>query len=200
MGELGFAVIEAHSGEEAFDLRWIVVCRLCAIGAKATDEALGDDHFDGRGDKEWLDVHIRKSGEGARSVIGVQCTKHKVAGEGCTNGNVGGFAVTNFPDHDDVGILTENGAKGLCKSEADFRVYLSLVDSGHFVLDRVFHGYDASFRLVDQANISGQRSGFTGTGGAGDQNDAMGGGEGAFKFLRFIAGEAQFSHGEWLGF
>ena len=79
-------------------------------------------------------------------------------------------------------ILTENGAKGLCKSEADFRVYLSLVDSGHFVLDRVFYGYDASFRLVDQANMSGQ-SGLTGTGGAGDQNDAMGGGEGAFEFL-----------------
>ena len=59
------------------------------------------------------------------------------------------------------------------KSQADLGMYLDLVDTGQLVFHRIFRRDDFGFRTVDFNQRAVQRGGFTGTGWAGDQNDAV---------------------------
>jgi hypothetical protein len=52
--------------------------------------------------------------------------------------------VTDFTDHDDVGVLPQNGAQGLGKGQVDLGVHLRLPHTCQFVLDGVFHRHDVA--------------------------------------------------------
>ena len=78
MAVLRFARVDAHGGKKAGNLALIVGGRYCAIGAEAAYEALRDDHFYGGSDEEWLNVHIDKTGQSARCVVGVECAQNEV--------------------------------------------------------------------------------------------------------------------------
>src|SRR6185437_6919918 len=108
-------------------------------------------------------------------VEGVQSRENQVAsfrGKQC-RGN--GFEVAHFPDQNDVGILTEGGAQ--CGGEigsVDFD--FALIDEALFVamqeLDGVFNGDEMVGTVgVDAVDHGGQRGGFAGSGGAGDQDE-----------------------------
>jgi hypothetical protein len=54
--------------------------------------------------------------------------------------DAGRFLVTDFSHHDDVWILSENGAKTVCECEPIVRVYLDLIDARQGILDWIFDG------------------------------------------------------------
>ena len=55
--------------------------------------------------------------------------KHLVTGERRFDRDVGGFVVTNFTDHDDVRVLTQDGAQRGGEIEADVAAHRDLVDA-----------------------------------------------------------------------
>ena len=58
--------------------------------------------------------------DGAGGVVRVQRGEHLVTGERGLHGDVRGFVVTNFTDHHDVRVLTENGAQGVGEARGRF--------------------------------------------------------------------------------
>ncbi len=97
-----------------------------------------------------------------------------MAGEGCADGDFGGFEVAHFPDHDDVGVTTENGAEAGGEGEVDFRTDGDLDDTREFVFDRVFDGNDAPVLGIELGEEGVEGGRFAGAGGAGDEDDAVG--------------------------
>ncbi len=64
-----------------------------------------------RGDEERLDAHVDEAGDGAGGVVGVHGGEHEVAGERGLDRDLGGLLVADLADHDDVGVLAEEGAQ-----------------------------------------------------------------------------------------
>jgi hypothetical protein len=54
----------------------------------------------------------------------------------------GGLGVADLADHDDVGILPQDGAQALGEAEPILRLQCGLVEAFEHVLDRVFDGGD----------------------------------------------------------
>ena len=77
------------------------------------------------------------------------------------DGNLGGLEVTDFPDHDDVGVLSQCTPESARESEADFRAGLDLIGAGHFILDRIFYRDDAQLGRVDGLKEGIERGGLT---------------------------------------
>ncbi len=89
-----------------------------------------------------------KTGECAGGVIGVQCREDQVAGQGGIDGDVGGVAVADLTDHDDVRVLTHGRAQAFDESVA-LVVDLGLDDAGQMIFDRVFERDDLHAGIVD---------------------------------------------------
>ena len=53
-----------------------------------------------------------------------------MAGQRRLHGDLGGFEVADFADHDDVRVLAQDGAQQMGEIEADLRLDLDLVDAG----------------------------------------------------------------------
>src|SRR5271156_2356151 len=108
--------------------------------------------------------------------IGVQRGEGQVAGFSDAQSGFDGFQVAHFADEDDVGIFAQGGAQGIRK-RMRVRVYFALVDQAFFVVvqefDGVFDGDHVLFMLViDFVEHGGERGGFAGAGGAGDEHQA----------------------------
>ena len=74
----------------------------------------------------------------------MQGGQHKVTGERGLDGNLRGFKIANFTNHDDVGVLPQDGAQGFCKRQLDFGIDLGLANAGQFVLNRIFYCHDVA--------------------------------------------------------
>src|SRR5216684_4633544 len=148
----------------------------------APDQALGDDGFQ-RGGKLQANLFLlgrREDGDdalnGFRGVESVQGGENQVAGFGGEQRGGNGFEVAHFADENDVGILTQCGAQGSRKvGGVDFD--FALVDEAALVamqkLDGVFDGDEVVGAIgIDAVDHGGERGGLTGTGGAGDENQA----------------------------
>ena len=82
--------------------------------------------------------------EGASLVCSVR--QHEVAGERGLDGDLGGLEVADLADHDDVGVLAQEGAQRGGEVEPDVLVDLHLVDADEVVLDRILGGGDVGRR------------------------------------------------------
>src|SRR5438034_4245007 len=51
---------------------------------------------------------------------------------------------SDLPDHDDIRVLSQDGAERAREVERDLALHLDLLDPGLPVLDRVFHRHDRS--------------------------------------------------------
>ena len=145
-----------------------------AIGAKAFDQSLRDDGVDGRGDKIRRDAHVDETHDAARRVVGVQGGEYQVTGDGRADGYLRRLVVTDLADHDDVGVLAQEGAETACEGHARLGVDLHLVDAEHLLLDRVLDGRDVDGGLAQLVEHRIQRRGLTRTGGARHEDDAVG--------------------------
>ena len=108
------------------------------IRANFSDETLRTSEEDRGTDQERFDSHIVEPGDSASGIVGVQSGENLVAGESRFDGDIGGFVVANFTDHDDVRILAEDGAESIGKAQTDFGFDGNLINSGELVFDGVF--------------------------------------------------------------
>jgi hypothetical protein len=65
---------------------------------------------DRRTEEERLDAHVDHSGEGTRRVVRVDRGEHEVARKRRVDRDLDRLLVADLTDHDDVGVLAEEGA------------------------------------------------------------------------------------------
>ena len=99
--------------------------------------------------------------------------------------------VTDLTDHDDVRVLTQNGAQRVGEGQVCLRVHLYLIHAVNIRLHRVLHGDDVHHIAVQLAESRIQRGGFTGAGGAGDQHDSVGVAQDLVEFFHLPLRQAQ---------
>ena len=95
-------------------------------------------------------------------------------GQGRLHGDARRLQVAHLADHDDVRVLADDGAQGPGEGHADGRLDLDLVDPGELVLHRVLHRDDLALLGVEARQGRVEGGGLAGTGGARDQEDAVG--------------------------
>ena len=61
----------------------------------------------------------------------------------------GGLQVSDFPDEDDIRVLSKDRAKSRCEGIMLLGRNLRLFDAGEVVLDRVFQGNDLNLWRVN---------------------------------------------------
>ncbi len=111
---------------------------------------------------------------------------------------LGGLGVADLTDHHDVRVLTQHSAQRLGEGEVDPLVDLCLVHAGQLVLDRVLDGDDVVALAGEVAQEAVQRRGLTGTGGARDQDQALGPVDRGEHLLHLLRREADVGQGELL--
>ena len=100
------------------------------------------------------------------------------------NGNLRRLRVPDFPDHDNVRILAQNGPERVGEGESDVFLGGHLIDARNLKLHRVFHRDDIISRIVQLIERGVKRGGLARTGRAGDQNQAVGGINGRLEILK----------------
>ena len=68
---------------------------------------------------------------------------------GRPDSNLRRLRVTDFSDHDDIRVLTEDGTQAIGEGQPRLDVDLNLIDPCQLVFDWVFNGDDVDLRLVD---------------------------------------------------
>jgi hypothetical protein len=164
-----FSGPQAHRAEQA--LAWLV--RDLAVRADFPNQTLGEHTFEGGGHEEGFAAHVDQTGNGTGGVVGVKGGENKVPGQGGLDGNTGGFLVPHFPDHDAIRILTEEGAENFTKSQSDGFVDGNLHDAIDIILNRILGREQFAIHGVDFLQASVKRGGFSGTGGTGDDENAV---------------------------
>ena len=164
---------------------------LLTIGTQTTHQTLGNDAHCRVGDQIALHTHIQQTGNGRSGIIGMQGADHQVAGNRSLDGDGCGFAVTNLTDHDNIRVLTKDGTKAVGEGQLRFNVDLHLVDALDIGFHRVFNGNDVDGVVIQFAQSSVQCGGLTGTGGAGDQHDAVGMSQNPVELYQVIGRKAQ---------
>src|SRR5437868_6718971 len=167
-----------------------------AMGAQATDQALGHDCVHRRRDQKWLHTDIDKTRDRRRRVVGVQSTEHEVAGQAGVGGNRRRLQIANLADHDDIRGLTKNGAQRDRKRHSYFIAYLHLIDPSHLILDRFFHRNDFAVGLVDVIETGVEGAGLPRTGRAGYEQNSIGRTQQPSEFFLIVAEEAEFRQTE----
>ncbi len=104
----------------------------------------------------------------------MQGRKNHVTGQGRLHRNLGGFAVTDFSNHDNIGILAQDRTQARSEGQLDFGVDLNLTDTVELIFNRVFDGDNVFAAIVEPAQGGIQGGRFPRTGGPGDQKNAMG--------------------------
>ena len=97
--------------------------------------------------------------------------------QGSLNGNLRRFDVSNFADHDDVGILAQNGPEQTRKIQPDLRFNLNLVNTCELIFDRVFHGHDLARHGIDLQEACVEGRGLAAAGRPSDEDDPVGQGQ-----------------------
>src|SRR5271170_6109542 len=145
-----------------------------AIFADDANQALREDAIQ-RGDEiVGFDAHVDEAADDVRAVVGVHGGEDQVAGERGVDGDLRGFLVANFADHDFIGVVTQDGAQAAGKGEAFLFVDGNLGDAADLIFDGIFDGDDFVFVVFDFVDGGVERGGFAGAGGSSDQDHAVG--------------------------
>src|SRR5262249_34584151 len=121
-----------------------------------------------------LDTHVDEAADDVGDVVGVDGSKDQVSGERGLDGDLCGFLVADFADHDFVGVMTEDGAQTSGEGQSFLFVDRNLGDSAKLVFDGVFDGDDLVFVGLDFVDGGVEGGGFSGTGGTGNEHHAVG--------------------------
>src|SRR5882724_2269068 len=144
-----------------------------AMRADAAHEALRAGKDDGGRNQKRSDAHVVKTRDGAGGVIAMHGAQNLMAGQGRLDGDLGGFGVADFTDHDNVRVLAEDGTESIGERKADFLFDGNLVDARHLELNGVFHRDDVVHRVVEFVERGVKSGGLAGAGGAGDEDQAV---------------------------
>ena len=100
--------------------------------------------------------------------------ENEVAGERRLDGNLRGFLVADFADHDFVGIVAQDGTQAARKGEPLLFIHGNLGDTAQLVLDGIFDGDNFVFVALDLVDGGIECGGFSGARGTCDQDHAIG--------------------------
>ena len=103
--------------------------------AQLANEPLGHHGFHRAGSQIGFHAHIDQSRKGAGGVIRVQSAEDQVARQRGLDGGVARLSVTDFPDENHIGIVTQNAAQAVSEGQPDLRVDVDLADAVHLILD-----------------------------------------------------------------
>src|SRR5947208_3322189 len=103
----------------------------------------------------------------------MQRAENKMSSQARVRSDARSLEVANFANHDDVRRLAQDGTQSRRKCHADLRIHLHLVDPGHLIFDRLFHGNDLAVWFVYVVEAGVKRGRFTGTGRASDEQNAI---------------------------
>ena len=154
-----------------------------AFGANQLYKALRHHAHDGRSHDVWLEAHIHKTHKGGSGVVGVQARQYKMPGDGGARSDIRGLRIADFPDHNNIRILPQEGAQAGGKGKPGLGVHLRLADAGNHLFHRVFHRNDVHKRRRDLCENRIQRGGFSAPGRSGHQHDAVWGADQPVKKL-----------------
>jgi hypothetical protein len=87
---------------------------------QATQEPLAGHTSQHVGKQIIFDSEIQEARRSRQRGVGVHSGNHHVPGESRLDRDSRCFRVTDFPDHDDVGVLPEDGTQTRRKGEPDF--------------------------------------------------------------------------------
>src|SRR5215472_4921406 len=186
--------IPPHRGIKAefFQVLGSVLLRPLAIWANNAHQALGQDAVQ-RGDKVvWLNTHVHETANHVRHIVGVNSGKDEVAGESRLNGDLRGFLVADFANHDFVRVVAKNRSKASRKSEALFLIDRNLRDAANLVFDRILDGNEFVVIGFDFINGCVQSGGLAGARGSGDQDHAVRLMNVAAETLEFFRGKTDY--------
>ena len=141
--------------------------------AELAQQPLGLQHPERGAEQERLDAHVSQTGHGRQGIIGVDRREHEVPGQGRAKADLGGFAVADLADHDDVGILPQKGPQCRGEGQPDLGLDHDLVHALEFVLDRVFDRADVDRGLVQQVEAGVERRRLAAAGRPGHQHQAV---------------------------
>ena len=103
----------------------------------------------------------------------MQRGEHEVTGQGCLHRDLRRFQIADFPDHDDVRILPQNGSQRPREGHADALVHLRLADPAQVVFDRIFHRHDVGGGGFEPRHRGIKRGRLARAGRAGHEHDAV---------------------------
>ena len=132
-----------------------------AIGADGAEKALGEETANHTGEEEGLDAHVEEAGDAGDGVVGVEGGENEVTGHGGTDGDFAGFEVTNFADHDDIGILAKDGAEAVGEGQTDFAFDIDLGDAWEAIFYGFLDGDDATSDGIDRGEEGVERGAFS---------------------------------------
>jgi hypothetical protein len=160
-----------------------------AVFADYANEALGHDAVQSGDEVVRLDAHVDEAANDIGNVVGVNGGENQMSGKGGLNGDLRGFLVADFADHDFVGVVAKDGTQAASKGEALFLVDRNLGDALELVFDGIFDGDDFVFVAFDFVDGGVESGGFAGAGGAGDEDHAV-------RLLNVLAEAFDFEFGE----
>ena len=107
------------------------------------------------------------------------------------HGNVGGFPVSDFPNHDHIRVLAQNRPQATGKGHVDLGVDRRLANARHVILHRVFNGQDVARGVIEMTQRGIQAGGFARAGWPGHQKDPVGPRQHLLKAGQRVGGHAQ---------
>jgi hypothetical protein len=164
------------------------------IFAKTPDEALVDDEGDGGSDGGLIGAEDEQAFEDALARAGVQRGNHEMPGERGADGDVRGFFVANFTNHEHLGILPEQMPRGLGEVQSAGFIHFGLHDAGNDLFGGILDRDDvaaAEFGEELEARVNGR--GLAAPGGAGQQEQTGSLPQEMFELGVRVLGEIEFA-------
>ena len=159
--------------------------------AQEPHETLRDGHYQRIGHQVRVYAHIRQTGYGAPGRVGVDRREEQVSRQRRPHGHLGRRPVADLTQHDDVGVLPQEGTQCGGERQADLLLELHLVDPFERVLDRILDREDVVRQGVQPPQRGVERRALARARRAADQHHAEGPRDGAAVVLVLPCGEAE---------
>ena len=120
------ALVKSHvphtsgSSPDSFSTSGGIVTCFLQFSQINANQALRHDAIQRRNEIVRLDAHVDEAADHVGHVVGVNRGENQMAGERRVDGDLRGFLVANFADHDLVGVVTQNGTQAAGEREALF--------------------------------------------------------------------------------
>src|SRR5262245_39603212 len=114
-----------------------------------------------------------------------------MSGKSGADGDVRGFKVSDFTDHNDIGVLAHYMTKPFCESEADLGIDMNLIDPVHLIFDRILDRDDLAVGDIDSLESTIKCCALTAACGSGDEENTVRFGRHLTHFFVKVVGESQ---------
>lgn len=109
-----------------------------AMRTELASKALRNNESEARRNKERIDPEVRETLEGVNGGICMDGGKYQMSRDRRFNRKASRFRISDFSDHNNVRILTEETSESIGEVEPDLWVNLGVIYSLYAVFDRIF--------------------------------------------------------------